>query len=160
MKELTVYTFNDVNGDPDSFSTMDYNEAKQYARENELNIFENNYEWQEAIPCFGQDYTVPERDRPSTVLPEIGLKVVLKEIEIIMMHSLPAGESGVVKAIDDQIIVIKMDNHHELLNEWNNEVLIHVDWIEGSFGKVTDPRERLAMAFWDNVDGGRVEAGT
>lgn len=160
MKELTLYTFDNADGDPDSFSTMNFDEAKTYARTNKLNIFENTYEWQEAVPVFGHDFTVPERQKPSTVLPEVGLRVVLNEMEIVMMHSLPAGESGTVTAIDEQIIVVKMDKHHELLDDWNNEVLIHVDFLGEDFPKVTDPKERLAMAFWDNVDGGRVEAGT
>lgn len=163
MKELTVYTFDNSDGDADSFETMNFEEAKEYAQENNLKIIENTYEWQERFPCFGQDYTVTERERPSTVLPEIGAKVVLKEIEIGMMQSLPAGYTGVVTAIDDQIIVVKVDQIHEVLSEWDNEVIVHVDFLGDDFLDVTDPKERLAMAFWDNVESvidGRVEAGT
>lgn len=110
------------------------------------------------------DTVLVDRDEvtpyPSTEMPEIGMKVTLKVVEIGMMRSLPAGHTGTVTSIEEQIIVIKMDKHHKDLDEWDNNILIHEDWIGGSYTEIKDPRERLAMAFWDNVEDGRVEAGT
>jgi hypothetical protein len=41
-----VYTFRDRDNDSfGSFHTQDYEEAKQYARENRLRIIGNEYEW-------------------------------------------------------------------------------------------------------------------
>lgn len=53
---LTLYSFEDKDGnEPDTFTTMDYQEAKVYAQENSLRVMANEYEWAEAVPV--DDFT-------------------------------------------------------------------------------------------------------
>lgn len=53
MSVLHVYTFEDGNkgdetGTADSFTTMDYDEAKERARQYGFALVSNNYEWQDS----------------------------------------------------------------------------------------------------------------
>lgn len=56
--DISVYSFEDRDGNEyGTFTTQDYQEAKAYAAENKLRVMENVYEWSEAIPVEGDDYT-------------------------------------------------------------------------------------------------------
>lgn len=55
---LTLYTFEDADGrEYGTFTTQDYAEAKGYAAEQKLRLIANEYEWSEAVPVTGDDYT-------------------------------------------------------------------------------------------------------
>lgn len=53
--DLTVYTFEDANGAADSWTTMEYDDAKRYAYQWNLRIIANTYEWSDSEPL--EDYT-------------------------------------------------------------------------------------------------------
>jgi hypothetical protein len=58
MAQISVYTFEDKDGNSDGvYQTQDFREAKQYAMDNSLRVIENVYEWSEAIPVEGADFT-------------------------------------------------------------------------------------------------------
>lgn len=51
MADISVYSFVDDEGEDEStYTTQDYQEAKEYASKYGLLIMENVYEWTEAIP--------------------------------------------------------------------------------------------------------------
>lgn len=56
--DISVYSFRDADGeDAGEFKTQNFEEARQYAQKNSLCVVENVYEWQEAIPVDGADFT-------------------------------------------------------------------------------------------------------
>lgn len=61
MAEISVYTFEDADGNEDgTYSTQNSREAEEHARKYELRVIENVYEWQEAVPVEGWDFTGAE----------------------------------------------------------------------------------------------------
>jgi len=56
--QISVYTFEDKDGNEfGAYQTQDFEEAKRYAQEGSLRVIENVFEWSEAIPVEGADYT-------------------------------------------------------------------------------------------------------
>lgn len=45
MSEITVYTFEDENGSPDTYTTQDYQEARERAQRYHMRLISNTYEW-------------------------------------------------------------------------------------------------------------------
>jgi hypothetical protein len=63
MGEISVYSFEDANGDDHgTFTTMKWDEAKEYAQRYGLRVIENVYEWTEAVPVPGFDFSQPDED--------------------------------------------------------------------------------------------------
>ena len=59
--ELTLYSFEDKNGDESGcYTTQDFEEAKAHAMKYRLRLIENVYEWTEAVPYPGCDFTEDE----------------------------------------------------------------------------------------------------
>lgn len=50
MSTIYVYTFEDVNGNPDGYETQDKDEATNYAIKHEMLIICNEYEWTDNYP--------------------------------------------------------------------------------------------------------------
>lgn len=46
--EPQVYTFEDEDGTPDEWDTMDYSEAKEYASQHKLAVIANTYVWEDS----------------------------------------------------------------------------------------------------------------
>jgi hypothetical protein len=65
---ISVYSFEDREGHEDgTYQTQCYRDAQEHARRYGLRLIDNIYEWQEAIPVEGDDYTEPdenEEDEP------------------------------------------------------------------------------------------------
>jgi hypothetical protein len=58
MSTLSLYSFEDAEGNEEgTFTTMKWDEAKEYASRYHLRVIENVYEWSEAVPVPGGDYT-------------------------------------------------------------------------------------------------------
>lgn len=57
MSDLSVYGFEDAEGNPSEFRTVNVIEAKAYARDNSLKLIEHIYEWTEQVSVEGYDYT-------------------------------------------------------------------------------------------------------
>jgi hypothetical protein len=58
---ITLYSFEDRDGNAvGSYTTQDYREAKWHASQYKLRLIENIYEWTEAVPVPGDDYTESE----------------------------------------------------------------------------------------------------
>ncbi len=56
--DISVYTFEDADGnEAGSYKTQDFKEADAYAKKYHYRIIENIYEWTEAYPVDGFDYT-------------------------------------------------------------------------------------------------------
>ena len=62
--QLTVYTFDDESGpDANGWSTQDYDEAKRYAQDRNLQIIANNYEFVDSEPLEDYRFTpAPDND--------------------------------------------------------------------------------------------------
>lgn len=62
MTAITLYTFEDETGSEwGTFQTTNARAAKEYAQRAALRVIENVYEWTEAAPVNGWDFT-PEAD--------------------------------------------------------------------------------------------------
>jgi hypothetical protein len=60
---LELYSFEDADGNESgTFTTREIEEAKQYAQDNGLRVIANVYEWSEAVPVSGCDYTGADAD--------------------------------------------------------------------------------------------------
>ena len=58
--DIKVYTFEDENGDAETWSTQNYSEALDWAQENKKRLICNTYEWTDSEMF--EDYTGTEED--------------------------------------------------------------------------------------------------
>lgn len=68
MSTVTVYSFEDENGEPDDYTTQDYHEAYERAVCYGLKIIANTYEWSDSEVV--DDFTWTKNDAPSDDSPE------------------------------------------------------------------------------------------
>tara|TARA_B100001778_G_scaffold334952_2_gene349508 strand:- start:22385 stop:23017 length:633 start_codon:yes stop_codon:yes gene_type:complete len=163
--DISVYGFEDSDGNPSEFRTMNVIEAKEYARSNRLKLVEHVFEWTEQVPVEGYDYR--ETKAPPSIegvrrsLPAIGTTVRLGRLEGFPHFLIEAGETGTVEFIDEQhtVISIKLDNEHDELEEWDNCYTVNVDFLGDDYSEITDRTERLALAFWLEVEEVIMEPG-
>lgn len=60
---ISMYSFEDKDGEESGcFTTLNFRDAEEYARKYNLRIIENVFEWSEAIPVEGGDYTNTPED--------------------------------------------------------------------------------------------------
>jgi hypothetical protein len=64
MAELTLYSFEDAEGNEDTYTTMDPNEAREFARENRLKMIAQTYEYSDSVVV--EDFTGVEGDDDGT----------------------------------------------------------------------------------------------
>lgn len=57
MATISVYTFEDADGNEDLFNTDDAEAAKAYAMQNNLRVIDNEYEWSYSTPVTEWDFT-------------------------------------------------------------------------------------------------------
>jgi hypothetical protein len=55
--DISLYTFEDIDGEEDVFSTFNSKVAKEYAQKYNLRVIENIFEWSECIPVENCDFT-------------------------------------------------------------------------------------------------------
>lgn len=63
MSTITLYTFEDAAGAPDSYSTQDYAEARDRAKRYSLRLIANDYEWADSELL--EDYTPGSAVQPN-----------------------------------------------------------------------------------------------
>ena len=156
--DISVYGFEDSNGNPSEFRTMNVIEAKEYARSNRLKLVEHVFEWTEQVPVEGYDFTGALR--PADIehvrrdLPKIGTKVRLGPMEGFPHFRFEGGETGTVSLVvpESGLIAIRPEKDHEELAEWDYCYNINSDWLGDDYPEVTDEAERLAIAFWLEVE--------
>ena len=154
MSNISVYGFENNKGEPDEFTTLNFEEAKEYARRYQLKIVEHVYEWTEQVPVEGHDYTTdrepPDISNISRELPTVGTRVRLGCLENFDAFLIEEPGCGTVINVDVQqgLVWVKLDKHWPELDEWDNEWGINIEFLGDDYREITDREERLAIAFW------------
>jgi hypothetical protein len=156
MSDISLYGFENNDGEPDEFRTLDLDEAIKYAKKYSLKLVEHVFEWTEQVPVEGHDY-IHQGSPPNRLLagiPPVGSRIRLGEIERFPLFRFDAGEIAVVKQrnFEAGVVWIELETEHEELEEWDNEVCFTAEMIGDDWPQITDEGDRLRMAFWSDVD--------
>lgn len=155
---LSIYGLEYKNGNPVDFQTLNLSEAKDYARRSRLRLVEHVYEWTEKIPVEGCDFTgalrPPNIENVRRDLPTVGMRVQFGVMEGFPDFYIDRGETGTVALIAPEHggIAVKLDSQREKLNDWGNLFNISTDHLGDEYPEITDKTERLAIAFWLQVE--------